>query len=230
MSSGESRARAAMRIAVASAGMILFALCSHQGMPWGALSAGGLLLTAAAMATGSQKSEVGSQKSGVGRQKSAAGLAAVLGLDDFSIRIAVFTLAGVGVGVGAGLLHRYGLDLSLQPAEGVEAFVVVACLIGATEELVYRGWLFGHARAFGWPAAVAISAVAHAAYKTALFAWPPAPVEVDLWTMALLTTAGGIVLGLLRVFSRSLIPALLAHAAFDFMVYRSVAHAPWWVW
>jgi membrane protease YdiL (CAAX protease family) len=203
--------------------MILFALCSHQGMPWIIAGAGGLLLTAAAIAGGSQRSEVESQKF-------AAGPASVLGLDGFSITIAVFTLAGVGVGAGAGLLHRNALGIALQPAEGVEAFVIMACLIGATEELIYRGWLFGKARAFGWPAAVMIAAIAHASYKTALFAWPPAPVAVDLWGMAVWTAAGGIVLGLLRVFSGSLIPPLLAHAAFDFVVYRSVAHAPWWVW
>ena len=109
-------------------------------------------------------------------------------------------------------------------------FVIVACLIGATEELIFRGWLLGKARTFGWPTAVVIAAVAHTAYKTALFAWPAIPDAVDLAGISQLTVAGGIVLGLLRAFSGSVLPSLVAHAVFDFVVYRHVAHAPWWVW
>lgn len=82
----------------------------------------------------------------------------------------------------------------------------------------------------GWPAAVAVAAVAHAAYKTALFAWPGAPVSVDLAEIALWTTSGGMALGPLRALSGSVLPPLLAHAAFDFVTYRPVASAPWWVW
>jgi membrane protease YdiL (CAAX protease family) len=122
------------------------------------------------------------------------------------------------------------LDLAPQATAGVTAFVIVACLIGATEELIFRGWLLGKARAFGWPAAVVIAAVAHTAYKTALFVWPAVPVAVDLAGVACWTLAGGVVLGLLRACSGSLLPPLMAHAAFDFVVYRNVVHAPWWVW
>jgi membrane protease YdiL (CAAX protease family) len=207
--------RGVIGIAIASAGMVTFAWCSHQGLPWGAVAAGGLMLTASA---------IGSSQSG------ADGPAAALGLQDFSRTATGFTILGVLVGIGGGLLHRGSLGLPLRPVEGVQSFVVVACLIGATEELIYRGWMFGRARALGWPAAVVIAAVAHAAYKTALFAWPSVPSPVDLTVIAFGTVAGGIVLGLLRVFSRSLIPPVLAHVAFDFVVYRSVAHAPWWVW
>lgn len=180
-----------------------------------AVSAGGLLIAAAA---------IGWSQSGAARP------AAELGLDAFRPKTALFSVAGILIGAGGGLWHRSALGIALQPSEGVEAFVAVACLIGATEELIYRGWLLGRAQALGWPAAVVIAAVAHAAYKTALFAWPTGPVPIDLAGIALWTIAGGIVLGLLRVFSGSVVPPLLAHAAFDFVVYRSVADAPWWVW
>ena len=211
----ESRGRTATGIAAVSAGMILFALVSHQGLPWLVLGAGGLLIAARAIAW---------SQSGDSRP------AAVLGLDRLSMKIAVFTLFGVGAGAGGGLLHRNALGIALQPAEGVEPFVVVACLVGAAEELVYRGWLLGKARAFGWPAAVVIATFAHAAYKTVLFAWPATPFPVDLREIALWTAVGGIVLSLLRVFSGSVTPSIVAHVVFDFVVYRSVGDAPWWVW
>lgn len=202
-------------ISGASAGMVIFAWCVHHGLPWTVVGAGGLLLSASA---------IGWSRFG---GDSPAG---VLGLEGFPPRVAVFSVVGCVVGAGGGFLHRSTLSMPLQPAEGVEAFVAVACLIGATEELIYRGWLFGRVRALGWPAAVVIAAVAHGAYKTALFAWPAVPVAVDLGGIALWTVAGGIVLGLLRVCSGSVVPAIVAHAAFDFVVYRAVAHAPWWVW
>jgi membrane protease YdiL (CAAX protease family) len=137
---------------------------------------------------------------------------------------------GAASGVGAGLRHRRGLELPLLPAGGLEIFVAVACLIGVTEELVYRGWLQGRLRALGWPVAVVAAAAPHAAYKSALFAWPPGPAEVDCAVIAGWTFVGGVVSGLLRQFSGSVVPSMVAHAAFDFLVYGAVARAPWWVW
>lgn len=212
------RARDAIGIAAASAGMVLFAWCSHQGLPWSMAGAAGLLITASAMSW---------------LQFGGASPASVLGLERFSRPAAMFAVAGVLIGVGAGASQRYALGIPVQPAEHLEWFVVVACLIGATEEIVYRGWLLGRGRSLGWPTTVVVAAAAHAAYKTALFAWPSVPSflsGVDLAGIALGTFAGGIVLGVLRVTSGSLIPAVLAHIAFDFVVYASVAQAPWWVW
>ena len=211
------------RIAVAAGGMVLFALCAHQGGVWVVAAAGGLLMTAGAIANEGQRSRVEGQRFD-------RSLGDLLGLGSFSTTILVFMVAGAGIGAGAGAWHRYALDLPLLPAADIQPFVIVACLIGAAEELLYRGWLLGQARRFGWPAAVTIAALAHAAYKTALFAWPAAPAPVDLWPMLWLTTVGGLVLGALRVWSGSLVPAIAAHAAFDFVVYGAVAGAPWWVW
>ena len=98
------------------------------------------------------------------------------------------------------------------------------------EEVIYRGWLLGRLRRLGWPAAIGLSAAAHAAYKTALFAQPSITVPIDYASLALLTAAGGLILGGLRALSGNLWPAIVAHAAFDLVVYRAVANAPWWVW
>lgn len=212
---GESHARIAAAIAVVAASMTLLALLSHQGMPWLLGAAAGLVAAAA-----------GIFWSGFGAERPAA----VLGLDGFSGRTALWSLAGLALGAGAALLHRDAMNLPMFPPAELRAFIVVACLIGATEELVFRGWLMGRARAFGWIAAILIAALAHAAYKTALFAWPPEPAPFNLMRMAIGTFAGGIVIGALRAASGSLAPALAMHMAFDFIVYRTYADMPWWVW
>lgn len=199
----------------AAAGLAVFAAFSHRGVPWLFVAIGGFALTTVAILW-----------SGFGSARPAE----LLGLDNFPKRAVTFSLLGVVLGLGAAMWHRYALDLSLWPRGGIEAFVAVACLIGATEEIVYRGWLQGRARPLGPVAAVLIAALAHTVYKTALFLLPSESVSVDLAQVALVTFLGGIVLGALRVASGSLMPALLAHAAFDFVVYGAVAAAPWWVW
>jgi membrane protease YdiL (CAAX protease family) len=210
-------------MAALAAGMVLFALCWHHGMPWSAFAGVGLAMAGTAIAWEEQRAEGNGQTFGVSQLQ-------LVGLDRFSTSTIVFSVAGAGVGIAFGLWQRRALGMALQPSVGVQPFVIVACLIGATEELVYRGWLLGHSRAFGWPAAIVIAAVAHAAYKTALFAWPAAPAAIDLSSMMLFTAVGGLVAGLLRMWSGSLVPAIVAHVAFDFVVYRAVAEAPWWVW
>jgi membrane protease YdiL (CAAX protease family) len=207
--------REAIGLAAASAGMVLFAWCSHQAGPWAIVSAAGLVITASAIGW---------------LQFGNAAPATLLGLGPLSVSTLAFAAAGIVLGITAGLFQRNSLALPLRPDGGIESFVVIACLIGAAEELVYRGWLFGRLCVFGSPTAVVVAAAAHAAYKTALFAWPPIPSEVDVVALAIGTFAGGILLGLLRVVSGHLIPAILTHAAFDFVVYAWVAKAPWWVW
>jgi membrane protease YdiL (CAAX protease family) len=200
-----------------AAGMILFALFSHQSFPLGLIGAAGIVVAGASIVW-----------SGFGTDTPFR----TLGLDSFSLRTAFACVLGGTLGVLAGFLHRNSLGLPAQPSQSVESFVLVACVIGMTEELIYRGWLFGRIRSAGWPLAVAVAAaaVAHGAYKTALFVWPGVPAAVNLPTILVGTIAGGLLLGLLRASTGSLVPALIAHAAFDFVVYRAVASAPWWVW
>jgi membrane protease YdiL (CAAX protease family) len=211
----DKQARGLIGIAAAAGGLVVFAVFAHQSLPWLAIGVGGLAISALAIAW-----------SGFGNSAPAE----LLGLDRFSGKIAIVTIVAGVLGAVAGLAHRDALGITLFPTGNIEAFVLTACLIGASEELIYRGWLLGRARMFGWPAAIVIAAVAHAAYKTALFAWPADPTPVDLADIAAWTAAGGIVLGLMRRLSGSALPPMLAHIAFDFVVYRAVAHAPWWVW
>jgi len=200
---------------LAAGGLVVFGLVSHRGLPWAALGASAVLVAAAAIARSLRR---------------AVRPAALLGLGRVTARTASWSIPGMLLGTGAAFLHRQGMGISIWPVAGAGAFALVACMIGATEEVVYRGWLQGTLRPFGWHAAVACSAVAHAAYKTALFAWLPGSEIMDLAAIALWTTVGGVVLGMLREISDSLLPAILAHVAFDFMVYGTLNHAPWWVW
>jgi membrane protease YdiL (CAAX protease family) len=211
----DTHARRLIGIAAAAGGLVVFAVFAHQSLPWLAVGVGGLAISALAIAW-----------SGFGDSAPAE----LLGLDSFSGKIAIVTVVAGVLGAAAGLSHRDTLGIALFPSGNGGDFVLMACLIGATEELIYRGWLLGRARLLGWPAAIVIAAVAHAAYKTALFAWPADPTPVDLAYIAAWTAAGGIVLGLMRRISGSVLPPMLAHIAFDFVVYRAVAHAPWWVW
>jgi len=195
--------------------MALFALFAHREPPWIVVSAGGLLAAAAL---------IGFSLSGTRWPPP--------WLASPGRRVVSLALAGLAVGVIGGVLQRHRLGPLPGLAGGLHPFVALACLIGATEELVYRGWMLERLAALGWPAAVTFSAVAHGAYKTALFALPPAAHEgpFSLARIALWTVVGGLMLGWLRVRSQSVWPAVLAHAAFDAVVYSAFAAPPWWVW
>lgn len=157
---------------------------------------------------------------------------ALLGLRGPTAWLVPLTFVGIGLAVVAGMAHRGQPGVVPSGAGGIHPFVLLAALIGVTEELIYRGWVMGRLLSKGWPLAVLVAAVAHAAYKTALFVWPPASVIVvyDLGSILVWTLVGGVVLGLLRVWSRSIWPAVIAHAAFDLVVYSAFAAPPWWVW
>ncbi len=201
---------------VVSVGMVLFALFAHRGMPGTLVSGAGLL--AAAVVIG-----VSLRRSAQPRE--------LLGISGAGPRLVKAFAIGIAIAAAVGLLQRNGASVPHEAATGLPLFVLLACLIGMAEELVYRGWMLGRLSSLGWPAVV-IAAVAHAAYKTALFAWPPEAVTsvFDLAGIALWTALGGLMLGGLRVMSGSVLPAMLAHAVFDAVVYSAYAKPPWWVW
>lgn len=200
--------------AVACLGMILFGLFSHRGLPWIAMGAAGLLSAAFCI----QRSIVFVRD-----------IPPSFGLSG-SGKVLIISLAGCAVGVGLGACYRFSTGMMSLPGPALQPFALVACGIGAVEELVYRGWMQGRLRVLGRPAAVLISAAAHTGYKTALFALPPSPVGIDFCSLVALTFTVGALFGLSRELSRSIYPAAAAHAAFDLMVYGAAARVPWWVW
>jgi len=206
--------RAAIDAGAAAAGLVVFSACFHQAGAWRFAALCGL--TTAAIAMGLSLRQAGQP----GR---------ILGCVVPASRPALWCTVGIGLGLLFGGAHRFSLGLSPFPG-GLRTFAAVAGLVGATEELIFRGWLQGRLARFGWVTAIAAAAAAHAAYKTALFVWPAVPTGVDLASLRTWTLAGGLVLGLLRQYTRSIYPALLAHAAFDLVTYGDLTQAPWWVW
>ena len=39
-----------------------------------------------------------------------------------------------------------------------------------------------------------------------------------------------LLIGLLRYYAKSIVPAIIIHAIFDLLVYAENLQAPWWVW
>jgi membrane protease YdiL (CAAX protease family) len=200
--------------------MVLFALFSHRGLPWIFIGAAGVLITAFAV-----------QSSFRSLREVPAGF----GLAAPALRVLPFLLAGCLLGAGLGILYRVSFDMTVLPDTGFAPFAFIACAIGAAEEILYRGWMQGRLRslkagAAGAVIAVILAAAAHAAYKTALFALPPWPMNIEYAKIAALTLGSGALFGLLRELSDNVIPAVAAHVVFDLLVYAAALRAPWWVW
>lgn len=143
-----------------------------------------------------------------------------------SIMIASIMVALIG-SVTLALHIRSDSSLSILPRT-LGSFTVVAISIGAIEELLFRGWMFSQFRnKWVWPG-VLFTSFAHAAYKSILFLSPYLPYQVDSMNLFLITFEAGIFLGLTRLISGSVWPALLAHSLFDLLVYGD-QQVPWWV-
>jgi len=206
--------RPVLEAAVASAGMGLFGLFVHSGLPWVPLSGAGLLVTVLAIAHS---------------LRDGGGPAEIFALLPPSRRVA-FTL-GLGCAFGAafGILFRVYQDVGALPT-GLGRFVSIAAAIGAAEEVLFRGYVQGRLRPLGRIAAMILAAVAHTLYKLALFALPPEGILINYEVLAIWTFIGGLIFGGLREFSDNVLPPVSGHVVFDIVVYGQRAHAPWWVW
>ncbi len=204
-----------MREAVmAAAGMCAFALFALRPLPLFYVSLGGLLLVAVLIVR-----SLGSD----------ASVRAVFGRPPFSRSVQLSTVVGCTLGLLLGAWYRGAYGLSLLPGS-LTPFVVTAVLIGATEELVFRGYIQGRISAPGFLWAPAFAALGHTAYKCALFVFPASGIAIDLPLLALLTFAAGFVFGVLRQVSGSVLPAVAAHVMFDVIAYGDRFEAPWWIW
>jgi len=206
--------RICLESAAAAIGVCLWALFLHSRSAALLLSGLGLLLTTGAFYhwTRSERRPF-----------------AVLALGLSTRRAVAVSVAGAVLGVVLGVVYRQQYGWPLLPAR-LTLFAALAALIGAMEELLYRGYVQGRARRLGVVGAVAFAAACHAAYKSCLFALAPVPIGVAFWNLALVSFVAGVAFGALRELAGSLWPALLAHAAFDIIVYGGYAQPPWWVW
>jgi len=205
---------AAIEVAAATVGLCLFALCAHDGFPWRLAAASGLVIVAFALHRAIVSGCAPAEQMGLRLPTHAACLHLALGLA-LGVVLAVGFRERLGNGLFPGALTRFSL---------------LAALIGAAEELFYRGYILGRLRFLGTTWAVVLSAVAHTAYKCALFARPQSGIETNFLFLAVATLLGGLTFGLLRMRAGSVWPAVAAHACFDVLVYGDRAQAPWWVW
>ena len=214
VSAQEKTSRPLLHGTAAAFGACLFGLFINGGMPWTLFAAVALLVSALTIAHSFLKE---------------SNPPLILGLLPFSRKLIPCLALGCAFGIALGLLFRFYNDLPLFP-KAMGRFVIVAVGIGATEEILFRGYIQGRLQGLGWFLAPILAAAAHTMYKLALFVSPPAGVVVDYPLLAVGTLVAGIVFGGLREWSGSVLPPLAGHVLFDIVVYGERAHAPWWVW
>ncbi len=199
---------------IAAAGMCLFALFAHEGFPRAIFSACGLLITTLAVSRG---------------LKAETSPAALLGLRHLTPAIALYTFCAAIPGVALGFLYQwsYGLEIHF-PALG--RFAPVSALIGATEEVLYRGYAQGRVRGIGPLPSVVFAALAHTIYKLSLFILPSGTMRTDFFYLAICTFLVGLGAGCMRHYTKSILPPVVCHVCFDIIVYGGYPRAPWWVW
>ncbi len=135
--------------------------------------------------------------------------------------------AGLALGLATAAYARWAQGRPLFPCP-LRAFLFISISIGATEELVFRGFFLGRFLDRWRPvAAVAAAALAHAAYKTAIFV--PSTALAELALLGGLTFAFGLLLGWWRARNHGVWPCVAFHVVFDFWVYADRT-TPWWVW
>ena len=136
-------------------------------------------------------------------------------------------LKGVIFGIGLAMVLRWYQTHTLYPCP-LHPFLMIAVMVGLTEELLFRGYFFGHLHQWqGATTAIMTSALLHTAYKVALFI---SSTQTDeLLFLGSLTFCAGLLLGHWRKASGSIWPCIFFHALFDLWVYGDRT-TPWWVW
>jgi len=194
-------------------GILLFALFIHN--PWPGRLISFAALTGSALLLGYSIRNESLWKS--------------FGLTPLSRKVFIYTIPAFIAGTGFAWLTRRTFDLSPLP-ESYSRFAFIAPLIGATEELIFRGYVQGYLRPIGRGFTVVYASAVHTCYKLLVILSLSLPLQFDIFFLVIWTFVGGLVFGVLREGSRSSIPPVIAHAIFDIVLYGSNALAPVWVW
>jgi membrane protease YdiL (CAAX protease family) len=141
----------------------------------------------------------------------------------------LYCIAGILSGMLLAIFYRRYLGINIFP-DSFHIFVVVAALIGCTEEIVFRGFIQDHVKSINAPFSILFSTISHTGYKCCLFLSPLVTTGIDIGFLALWTFIGGILIGTIKHISKSILPPMLAHALFDIIVYAGFVNPPWWVW
>jgi membrane protease YdiL (CAAX protease family) len=138
-------------------------------------------------------------------------------------------MLSIMLSVALAIWYRISEQMTPLPLS-IHSFVILSVLIGATEELTFRGVVQGEASCWNTTGAVYLSALAFAGYKALLFILPAAGNETNVFNLFIFTFLAGILLGYARKNTGSVWPCLVAHGLFDLLVYMETAKPPWWVW
>jgi membrane protease YdiL (CAAX protease family) len=145
------------------------------------------------------------------------------------LRTLSYIISGILMGILLAFFYRNYLGQELLPGS-LHKFAIAAAIIGSTEELVFRGYLQKWLEPVNVPLSIAFSAMAHTGYKCLLFVSPPAGADINILFLFQWTFAIGLIFGITRYLTNSILPAMTAHALFDILVYGEFSAAPWWVW
>jgi membrane protease YdiL (CAAX protease family) len=195
------------------AGILLFAGFIHHPLPHKLLAFGGLAGTAAIIGLSTPNMRV----------------LEIFGLQRLNGKILLYILPAIALGLILGILTRNRFELTLIP-EGFTGVAFVAPLVGAMEELVFRGYLQGQLRPTGKIFSIICATAFHTCYKLLVILSLAVPLQFDFFFLIFWTFVGGILFGILREISESTLPPVIAHSVYDVILYGGLATAPVWVW
>ena len=195
-------------------GMCIFGLFIHENSWWRIVSFAGLALVAVVVSL-----SVRDFKS----------LLLVFGFGQFTRKVINYSVAGIIFGMFLGLAYNFIKADSLLPVT-LTKFALIAPLIGIMEELVFRGFLQSRSLSSGPLASVILAASGHTLYKYLVIRTVSVDLNTNIFFLVILTFLVGVVFGIMREASRSVIPPALAHAIFDIIVYGGASLAPVWIW
>lgn len=200
-------------VSLAVLGILIFAAFIHQAFPIILVGIAGITLTGAVIAYSIRE----------------LAIAEAFALDRFNRKVFLFCLLAIPIGALLGMLTRNTFDISLFPVR-ITLVALVAPMVGAFEELIFRGYIQGHLRPIGRYFSMVYASGVHTSYKLLVILTLSVPLQFDFFFLVFWTFAGGLLFGALREFSRSTLPAMMAHAVFDVVVYGGLATMPVWVW
>jgi len=200
-------------VSLAVLSILVFAAAIHQNFPVKLIALLGLSGTALVIAFSSRKQ----------------GALELFGLDRFRKQTLLYMLPAAGMGILLGMLSRNSFDISLFPAR-ITGVALVAPMVGAMEELIFRGYIQGQLRPIGRIFSIIYASAVHTSYKLLVILSLTIPLQFDFFYLVLWTFLGGLLFGSLKELSRSSLPPVIAHAVFDVVLYGGLAAFPAWVW
>lgn len=195
------------------AGILLFAGFIHHPFPVKLAAFGGLLGTAAVLGLATRKLTIPE----------------LFGIQRINGKILLYIIPAIILGLLLGMLTRNRFEMSIIP-EGITRVAIIAPLVGAMEELVFRGYIQWQIRPSGKILSIFCTSAFHTCYKLLVILSLTVPLQFDFFFLISWTFIGGTLFGILRELSESSIPPVLAHAIFDILLYGGLATAPMWVW